>query len=44
LNSIKFSGFAILDTTVSPAEVTVAVTGESSSETNYGVVMALAAT
>jgi hypothetical protein len=44
LNSIKFTGFAILDTTISPAEVTVAVTGESSSQTNYGVVMALAAT
>jgi len=44
LNSIQFTGFAILNTTVSPTQVTIAVTGETSSRTNYGVVMALAAT
>jgi hypothetical protein len=44
LNSIQFTGYAILNTTVSPAEVTIAVTGESSKQINYGVVMALTAT
>jgi hypothetical protein len=44
LNSIQFTGFAILNTSVSPAEVTIAVTGESSKQVNYGVVMALTAT
>jgi len=44
LNSISFSGLAVLDTTVSPAQVTIAVTGESAKQTNYGVVMALTAT
>jgi len=44
LNSIQFTGFAILDTTVSPTQVTIAVTGESTKQVNYGVVMALTAT
>lgn len=44
LNSIQFTGFAILNTTVSPTAVTVAVTGESTKQVNYGVVMALTAT
>ena len=34
LNSIQFTGFAILNTSVSPAQVTIAVTGESSKQIN----------
>jgi hypothetical protein len=44
LNSIQFTGFAVLNTAVSPTAVTIAVTGESATQINYGVVMALTAT
>jgi hypothetical protein len=41
LSGVQFSGLASLDNTQSPAQLTIAVTGTSSSGARYGIVSTL---
>ena len=44
LNGIEFTGLAILNSNVSPMQIVIGVTGQSSGGTNFGVVSGLTAT
>jgi hypothetical protein len=41
LNGVQFTGLAILNTGVSPAQLLIGVTGQNSGGTNYGLISGL---